>query len=224
MLSAFPHLTDSEFDEACVRLVQKFQQQGCKQDEWLSVELVHQNETKHLRITKALSDKQDTPVKAESESDIDEIEEHDQVGHEFVACVRESYSGQEALSPSTKHQAIVLYDIVLSPTYRVPVLYISISDPQHRYPPTMATLYEQLVPPDCVSQTHDVGVMGGITIADHPATNSPVFFVHPCRTAEVMEASVEKNTITAAEYLMLWIGALGKCVGLNVPLALARHE
>jgi ubiquitin-like-conjugating enzyme ATG10 len=37
-----------------------------------------------------------------------------------------------------------------------------------------------------------------------------------------MEASVGKRNVTAEEYLMIWIGALGKCVGLNVPLALMQ--
>ena len=54
---------------------------------------------------------------------------------------------------------------------------------------------------------------------DHPATNKPVFFIHPCQTAEVMEATVEDRVITAGAYMMVWIGALGKHVGLNVPLA-----
>jgi ubiquitin-like-conjugating enzyme ATG10 len=39
-----------------------------------------------------------------------------------------------------------------------------------------------------------------------------------------MEASVGKRSVNAEEYLMIWIGALGKCVGLNVPLTLMRDE
>jgi ubiquitin-like-conjugating enzyme ATG10 len=35
-----------------------------------------------------------------------------------------------------------------------------------------------------------------------------------------MEASVDRN-ITEDEYLIIWIGAMGKAVGLNVPLQLA---
>jgi ubiquitin-like-conjugating enzyme ATG10 len=85
----------------------------------------------------------------------------------------------------------------------------------------MTTLYEYLVPPQFKAQAENVGVIGGITITDHPATNRPVFFIHPCQTAEVMEASIHRN-ITADEYLMVWIGATGKAVGLHVPLQLAR--
>jgi ubiquitin-like-conjugating enzyme ATG10 len=39
-----------------------------------------------------------------------------------------------------------------------------------------------------------------------------------------MEASKCKKDITAEEYLMVWIGALGKCVGLNIPLALMQES
>jgi ubiquitin-like-conjugating enzyme ATG10 len=42
-----------------------------------------------------------------------------------------------------------------------------------------------------------------------------------------MEASVGKQDVTPEDYLIIWIGALGKCVGLNIPLALmqpAEHE
>jgi ubiquitin-like-conjugating enzyme ATG10 len=55
-------------------------------------------------------------------------------------------------------------------------------------------------------------------------SNRPVFFIHPCQTTEVMEASVGKRDVTAAEYLLIWIGAMGKCVGLDIPLALMRQD
>jgi ubiquitin-like-conjugating enzyme ATG10 len=58
---------------------------------------------------------------------------------------------------------------------------------------------------------------------EHPATNRPVFFIHPCQTAEVMEAIAGNRRLTADEYLLLWLGTFGKCVGLDVPLALARE-
>lgn len=45
--------------------------------------------------------------------------------------------------------------------------------------------------------------------------------MHPCRTSEVMEAVKGGNTVGIEEYLMLWIGAFGKCVGLDAPMELA---
>jgi ubiquitin-like-conjugating enzyme ATG10 len=39
-----------------------------------------------------------------------------------------------------------------------------------------------------------------------------------------MEVSVGTRSVTAEEYLLIWIGALGKCVGLNMPLSLMQDE
>lgn len=61
-------------------------------------------------------------------------------------------------------RAVIQYDVVLSPSYRVPVLYFSISDSQHRYPPTMETLYSHVIPPAFRAQAEHVGVIGGITV------------------------------------------------------------
>lgn len=48
-----------------------------------------------------------------------------------------------------------------------------------------------------------------------------MFFVHPCQTAEVMSASVGGREVDAHEYLLMFLGAMGKCVGLDVPMELA---
>ncbi|OWY48047.1 hypothetical protein AALT_g7701 [Alternaria alternata] len=208
MLSAFPHLGDADFERACDGLQRRFQLKGSAQEDWLSVEKIHRNGTVYLNITTHLPRPAGIPaVQDRDATEVDEVVEHD----------------EEALDTTVVPQPVVDYDVVLSQVYRVPVLYISIRDPQHRYPPTMTTLYEHLVPLQFKAQTENVGVIGGITITDHPATNRPVFFIHPCQTAGVMEASLDRN-VTADEYLMIWIGAMGKAVGLDVPLQLARPD
>jgi ubiquitin-like-conjugating enzyme ATG10 len=210
MLSAFPHLTDSEFEEACGSLVRKFHQKGHAQSDWLSVEKLSQHETVVLRITKPLPSRVESSTDDENEFDHIEVTEDD----------------EEVLVTPLLPQPTIHYDILLSPTYSVPVLYIRIHDTQHRYPPTMEILYRHLVPAQFKAHTEDVGVMGGITVTDHPVGGRPVFFIHPCRTAEVLEASIAKERCTetkGAEYLMVWMGALGRSVGLNVPLALATQ-
>ena len=53
--------------------------------------------------------------------------------------------------------------------------------------------------------------------------NRPVFFIHPCQTAEVMETIAGGRRFSADEYLIMWLGAFGKCVGLDVPLLLATE-
>jgi ubiquitin-like-conjugating enzyme ATG10 len=37
-----------------------------------------------------------------------------------------------------------------------------------------------------------------------------------------MEAIAGNRRLSADEYLIMWLGAFGKCVGLDVPLVLAR--
>lgn len=39
-----------------------------------------------------------------------------------------------------------------------------------------------------------------------------------------MEASVSRQDIDAYDYLLMWMGALGTCVGLNVPLILVTTD
>ncbi|RMZ74134.1 autophagy-related Atg10 [Pyrenophora seminiperda CCB06] len=212
-LSVFPHLTDAEFGQACHALSHAFQQRGISSGEWQSLHVINLGATTtHVRITKPLP----TPTTHDASTNI--------ANHDDDEIVQVFEHDPEVLSSALAPPApVVHYDVLLSPTYRVPVLYISIHDLLHRYPPTLNTLYGHVVPEHFRPQVESVGVIGGITITNHPATGKPVFFIHPCRTAEVMEASIgESACITAEEYLVAWIGALGESVGLHVPLCLAR--
>jgi ubiquitin-like-conjugating enzyme ATG10 len=209
MLSSFPHLTSKEFERACSDLRQRYHKHCNGQDDWQSVELVHSFDTTYLSITEVLpTDLTCSVGSSEHAPEQDELEEDD----------------EEALDTLRATPAVLYYDVILSPVYSVPVLYFSISDPQHRYPPTMDVLYKYLIPPEFKAQAEKAGLLGGVTINDHPITGRPVFFIHPCQTAEVMEASVGKRNVAPEEYLITWIGALGKCVGLDVPLALMQQD
>lgn len=146
-LASFPHLTDSQFDQACSALLKRFELQGCCQKEWTAVERVSQNETTSLRISRPVALHPQVPD-ASVESEETELDEEDDEVAEVVSSSR----------------AVIQYDVVLSPSYRVPVLYFSISDSQHRYPPTMETLYSHVIPPAFRAQAEHVGVIGGITV------------------------------------------------------------
>jgi ubiquitin-like-conjugating enzyme ATG10 len=69
MLSAFPHLNDAEFDEACCDLLQRFHRIRDRQTEWLSVEKECRHETACLSITKHLPDHARVPVDDDDELD-----------------------------------------------------------------------------------------------------------------------------------------------------------
>jgi len=133
---------------------------------------------------------------------------------------------QEALPtlPSSTSAPIIEYDILLSPTYQVPVLYLNIKDPLHRFPLTIDTIYQYIVPPQFKNQVSGVGVMGGITGTDHPVFCTPVFFVHPCRTVEAMKVFSGNADSSPLQYLKIWMGVIGGSVGLFYPTALSMVE
>lgn len=146
-LESFPHLTDAEFDGACSTLVRRFELHARRQSEWSAVESLSQSETTHLRITRLLASSEQSSGAAVDDAETELREEDDEV----------------AETPASP-QAVIYYDIVLSPSYRVPVLYFFISDTLHRYLPTMETLYSTVIPPAFRAQAEHVGVIGGITI------------------------------------------------------------
>ncbi|GAB7357236.1 hypothetical protein MBLNU459_g8216t1 [Dothideomycetes sp. NU459] len=117
----------------------------------------------------------------------------------------------------------VTYDILLSPSYQVPVLYLSANrGPSSTCQLPLSELYDVVVPEATRAALQSVGVMGAVSMTDHPATGLPVYFVHPCRTAEALRASSETNQVSPGEYLLLWLGIIGGTVGLRVPLDAAR--
>jgi ubiquitin-like-conjugating enzyme ATG10 len=59
----------------------------------------------------------------------------------------------------------VHYDILLSPSYRVPVLYFSVYDSAHNPIRNMGRVYDLIVPQGYKEQIHTVGVIGGLSMA-----------------------------------------------------------
>lgn len=65
-------------------------------------------------------------------------------------------------------------------------------------------------------------------MAEHPVTGMPAYFVHPCRTQNVMGPLLEGGgdcefgARDSVEYLMLWLGVIGASVGLSVPMRVAK--
>ena len=51
----------------------------------------------------------------------------------------------------------------------------------------------------------------------HPVTDLPAFFIHPCNTHEAMVSVHDGQSLSAEEYLIVWLGLIGSSVGLHVP-------
>jgi ubiquitin-like-conjugating enzyme ATG10 len=120
--------------------------------------------------------------------------------------------------PQTR--ACVEYSIALSQIYRVPVLYFNFVNVPMEQARNVDTVYEHLVPSHFKDPLKEIGVMGGISMQNHPVTGRPSFFIHPCNTPTAMEAVSKPIELTPENYLMVWLGVVGSCVGLDVPFAL----
>ena len=132
------------------------------------------------------------------------------------------------------------YSILLSPIYRVPVLYIYLYGVPAGGPQGIDVAYQYLVPESSQQELSTIGVVGGISMTvrpcfqptsklllqtnrnqNHPVTDIPCYFIHPCKTAEAMEELIDLREISRVDYLRLWIGLMGRCVGLYLPKELA---
>lgn len=124
----------------------------------------------------------------------------------------------------------VVYDIVHSPSYQVPVLYVTLQSHDYQgWKPLQLPVdevYSLLTPRAHHEQLRNIGVVGALSMTDHPISGLPVYFMHPCRTGEAMEAvvnSTEMASMKPEAYLMLWMGIIGSSVGLNMPVEIAAR-
>ena len=147
-------------------------------------------------------------------------------GGDVIGCEEDDDEALTRLSDAAT-QALVTYDIVHSPSYQVPVLYLTCMQfhPKGQRPgalPPLDEVYELLVAPSQSPQMQSVGVMGALSMTDHPISGMPAYFVHPCRTSEAMSAVTAGKDVTPEQYLLMWLGLVGPSVGLEVPVELAE--
>lgn len=75
-----------------------------------------------------------------------------------------NFQSQEALVRTNLHPTLQIdYDVVLSPTYQVPVLYFVLRWHNHQGPVGLDAVYQYVVPEQYKQQLQNVGVMGGIS-------------------------------------------------------------
>ena len=131
------------------------------------------------------------------------------------------------LTPSStgvQNERKIHYDIVYSPTYQVPVLYLCLPSTDRSPLPPPDEIYDLLVPSAYRAQLKAVGPMSALSMTgEHPVTGGPAYFVHPCLTQDSMRAVMAGRQVSAAEYLALWVGVVGATVGLSLPVSLARE-
>ncbi|TRX98174.1 hypothetical protein FHL15_000819 [Xylaria flabelliformis] len=114
-----------------------------------------------------------------------------------------------------------LYEIHLHPTYRAPCLWFSLHNlPIDESPLDIDTVFRRLVPDQFKHTLRGQGAIGGISIEHHPITGVPTFFVHPCLLGDAMA----QFDCSKEDYLTVWLGLVGGCVGLWVPKEMAMGQ
>ncbi|KIW03373.1 uncharacterized protein PV09_05581 [Verruconis gallopava] len=112
---------------------------------------------------------------------------------------------------------IVTYDILLSTSYRVPVLHFTVRDMAGGPVTDLASVYADMIPTSFKDQVSGIGVIGAVSMTDHPLTGLPSFFVHPCNTADALRHVGGGRLVSVSEYLFLWMGIIAPAVGLSLP-------
>ncbi|KAJ5157544.1 uncharacterized protein N7482_008644 [Penicillium canariense] len=226
VLSAFPYLTPDEFDCACRALVDRAGSCTAAQTDggWSTLRLVSQNTTS-LKITRCL----EVQIPA-LDADLHEPHTHTQAQAQTQArgqaqALEDEDEDPEALVRSNLKPILQIdYDIVLSPTYQVPVLYFMLRWHNHQGRVGLDAVYQYVVPEQYRKQLQSVGVMGGISFGYHPESGSPAFFVHPCNTVDAMARIADGQSVTTGTYLLIWLGLVGLSVNLHVPHELVAPD
>ncbi|KPM43840.1 hypothetical protein AK830_g2697 [Neonectria ditissima] len=156
-------------------------------------------------------------------SDMMDAENSDEVTERLVSCFAQPVfltGAQAALvkQPSRLDVGVVEYEIHLHPTYRVPCLWFTLRGlPAHEPAFSIDTVFRRLVPDEYKAGLRALGGIGGISADHHPVTGVPSFFVHPCLLGD----AISNFECDRTNYLMIWLGLVGGCVGLWVPKEMA---
>ncbi|KAE8549794.1 hypothetical protein EYB25_008318 [Talaromyces marneffei] len=213
--SIFPFLAADRFDCACKAFVRRVDAAGGAQSlGWLAVEYLRSElENPILRISKSASIprarlENSNAIATErigSPRDLEEdvIEDDDQ-----ETLIRDGVD---------EEQLTIDYDIALSTSYHVPVMYFCLRETPQVGPAALDDIYNFLVPRQHQQSLRNNGVMGGISFGYHPKSGIPAYFVHPCNTASAMEAITGNKNIEPEDYLLTWLGLVGGCINLSLP-------
>ncbi|KIW20793.1 hypothetical protein PV08_01371 [Exophiala spinifera] len=197
-IQAFPAITEPEFRAACKALEDRCFDR-LNDTDWLSVQFTEEElAIKQRRVI------YNTRTGGENEQELQEVAE------------------AETLSRDTDNTGYVdvTFSVTLSPTYSVPILWFTCQKVPGKAGLNLDQVYELLVPNSSQEPLRTVGVMGGISMAHHPISDQPAYFIHPCNTPEALSVLKPERALSPEDYLLLWLGLIGTSVGLYVPSAL----
>ncbi|KIX00416.1 uncharacterized protein Z518_10555 [Rhinocladiella mackenziei CBS 650.93] len=211
-LGAFPSLTEQEFFEACQSLECRSSDK-INDTDWLSVRWTGKELL--IKQKRKLSDQNHQNPKDDDEANRDDTIEEGMEDTIYHNTLVPRGNGSDFL--------IVDFSITISPTYQVPVLWFSCHFGLDQKPLSLDQVYRWMVPQTLHDSLRRVSVMGGISMAHHPVSDLPAFFLHPCNTPEALSVLRPDEPLTPEGYLILWLGLVGSVVGLHVPSKLFDH-
>jgi len=230
---AYPFLTPEEFIEVCHYLESRYSQArlGIQRRRWklrsrrvlnpLSDFFYGPSHDLFLQITVPLETARDDEGLSSSLNafSLAEPGEETEGGDIKMMEAEEADQANKAdLPPGSDPTPCVKYEISLHRTYQVPCLWFHLQNlPIDEEPLGVDTVFRRLVP-DQYKETlrASMGGIGGISIDENPFTGMPCFFIHPCLIGEQMK----DFDCSKDNYLMVWLGLVGGCVGLWVPPAM----
>ncbi|TDZ28154.1 Ubiquitin-like-conjugating enzyme ATG10 [Colletotrichum spinosum] len=145
--------------------------------------------------------------------------EAEDVGLNDEAMIDAEESDEAALSkPRVPDVGYVVYEVHLHPTYRMPCLWFTLHElPADEPAFNLDTVFRRLVPDDFKDALRKTSGIGGISGDHNPITGLPSFFIHPCLLGDAMSGF----DCSKEQYMMVWLGLVGGCVGLWVPKEMA---
>ncbi|KAK6838313.1 hypothetical protein RU639_000918 [Aspergillus parasiticus] len=217
VLSAFPFLTSEEFECACRAFLDRIHVLGNLDGVgWSSIRFVQQATGPVLKISQSIHNTSIPYYDHALSGSVDTEEPQVEICEDDPeALIRASNSS---------NRLHIEHDIILSPTYQVPVLYFTLRRDSHPGPLGIDEVYQYLVPDQYRRELQNVGVMGGISFGYHPQSGTPTFFVHPCNTADAMKEIAGQQRVTPEAYLITWLGMVGNRLSLHLPHELFATE
>jgi len=110
------------------------------------------------------------------------------------------------------------YHVLFSKPWQLPVLYFASFWEDTLEPLSLKEIYTHVVEKSSQEAVKDVGILGGISHGDHPQLGIPFYFIHPCRTADLLNDIQADNTkISQDELIQVWLGLVGGVVNIPTP-------
>ncbi|ROW18029.1 hypothetical protein VPNG_00354 [Cytospora leucostoma] len=229
----YPYLDPEEFAEVCHELDRRYSQAtlGPLRRQWklrvcraLDLTLLSSVDyTTYVQIVRPLEGELDDGDLSKFLDDFSfDRESKDTAGTEDHEMMEAEGSDSAVIYKAQKPPDFgrVTYEIHLHPTYQAPCLWFSLQGLPIDEPAfNIDTVFRRLVPDQYKDGLRKIGGIGGISADHHPVTGVPSFFVHPCLLGDAMS----NFDCSKENYLMVWLGLVGGCIGLWVPKEMAME-